>query len=60
MALSAGEGQTDAQNYNRALETLAELLQYYEGEIIVLSIVLSNYQNYKAPIHTTVISGVLP
>lgn len=41
-------------NYIRALETLAELLQYYEGEIIVLSIVLCNYQNYKAPIHTTV------
>lgn len=53
--LSAGDGHTDRHsNYIRALETLAELLLYYEGEIIVLSIVLCNYQNYKAPIHTTV------
>jgi len=41
-------------DYIRALETLAELLQYCEGEIIVLSIVLCSYQNCKAPIHTTV------
>jgi hypothetical protein len=53
-ALPAGDGQTDARNYNRALETLAESLQYYDGEIIVLPIVLCNYQNYKEAIHTNV------
>ena len=52
--LTTGDGQTDRHsNYIRALETLAELLQYYEGGFIVLSIVRSNYQNYKAPIHST-------